>query len=87
MDNNQCKCRVSTGIDDYLTFGTGALDDWGFYEFPCSHHNEKSKTCSCIACRLKVIDEREVTLRVCHYCHEIFRGTVGTLCTGCGRAQ
>ena len=28
-------CHVSSGIHDYLTFGTGKLDDHGFWEIPC----------------------------------------------------
>jgi len=28
-------CHVSTGIHVCLTFGTGELDDNGFWEFPC----------------------------------------------------
>ncbi len=28
-------CKVSTGIHDLLTFGTGKLDDNGFWENPC----------------------------------------------------
>lgn len=29
-------CSTSTGIDDYLTFGSGDLDDYGFWEHPCA---------------------------------------------------
>jgi hypothetical protein len=29
-------CHVSTGIHDFLTFGTGHLDDNGFWEHPCA---------------------------------------------------
>ncbi len=28
-------CHVSTGIHDFLTFGTGEFCDNGFWEFPC----------------------------------------------------
>lgn len=28
-------CHVSTGIHEALTFGTGMLDDNGFWEHPC----------------------------------------------------
>jgi len=28
-------CHVSTGIHDFLTFGTGDLTDNGFWEEPC----------------------------------------------------
>ena len=31
-NNNQCS--VSTGIHDGLTFGSGKLDDYGFWEHP-----------------------------------------------------
>lgn len=26
--------KFSTGIDGLLTYGFGALDDWGFWEYP-----------------------------------------------------
>ena len=29
-------CRVSTGIDEILTFGRGHLDDLGFWSIPCA---------------------------------------------------
>jgi hypothetical protein len=29
-------CSVSTGIHDGLTFGRGDLDDYGFWQIPCS---------------------------------------------------
>jgi len=29
-------CHVSTGIHDYLTFGTGELDENGFWEISCA---------------------------------------------------
>lgn len=29
------KCRVSTGIGDELTFGSGELNSMGYWEFPC----------------------------------------------------
>jgi len=29
------KCRVSTGIHGYLTFGSGRLSGNGFWEHPC----------------------------------------------------
>lgn len=28
-------CRISTGIHDCPTFGTGELDDYGFWAKPC----------------------------------------------------
>jgi hypothetical protein len=28
-------CGVSTGFCDELTFGSGDLDDWGYFEHPC----------------------------------------------------
>jgi hypothetical protein len=31
--NQNCCC--STGICERLTFGSGALDDYGYWEFPC----------------------------------------------------
>lgn len=37
--SKDCKydnCKVSTGIHDGLTFGTGDLDVYGYWEFPCS---------------------------------------------------
>jgi len=30
------ECCASTGIDDNPTFGTGKLDENGFWEFPCN---------------------------------------------------
>lgn len=29
-------CKVSTGICDSLTFGSGELDEYGYWEKPCS---------------------------------------------------
>lgn len=29
------ECFVSTGIHDGLTFGSGELDEYGYWEFPC----------------------------------------------------
>lgn len=29
-------CSVSTGICESLTYGSGELDQWGYWEFPCS---------------------------------------------------
>jgi hypothetical protein len=29
------ECAVSTTIADTLSFGSGHLDDYGFWEFPC----------------------------------------------------
>lgn len=29
------KCHSSTGIHDGMTFGSGRLDEHGFWEFPC----------------------------------------------------
>lgn len=28
-------CCTSTGIHEGLTFGSGKLDQWGYWEFPC----------------------------------------------------
>ena len=28
-------CKVSSGVHDCLTFGTGTLDDGGFWSVPC----------------------------------------------------
>lgn len=28
-------CSSSTGIHNGITFGTGCLDDYGFWQFPC----------------------------------------------------
>lgn len=39
MKNRPCgnpKCSTSTGIHEGLTFGSGELDDYGFWERPCS---------------------------------------------------
>ena len=30
------ECCASTGIDGSPTFGTGELDDFGYWEYPCS---------------------------------------------------
>ena len=32
-ENPECSC--STGIGDFLTFGWGELDQWGFWKHPC----------------------------------------------------
>lgn len=54
----ECNCRVSTGIDNSLTFGTGYLDDNGFWEHPCLHHVKDKDDCSCVYCRVaKAIDK------------------------------
>lgn len=29
------QCGASSGIHDGLTFGSGELDDYGYWEFPC----------------------------------------------------
>lgn len=29
------KCGTSTGIDGSLTFGSGELDEWGYWSKPC----------------------------------------------------
>lgn len=29
------ECSTSSGFHDGLTFGSGDLDDWGYWEFPC----------------------------------------------------
>jgi len=37
--NHPCgnlKCSTSTGIHDGLTFGSGRLDEHGYWEFPCA---------------------------------------------------
>ena len=31
-----CNCSASTGIHEGLTFGSGKLDDWGYWEKPCT---------------------------------------------------
>jgi hypothetical protein len=39
MNEKTCKnpnCKVSSGIDEILTFGSGVLDDLGFWSQPCS---------------------------------------------------
>ena len=33
--SHEYACNVSTGIHGELTFGTGKLDDYGYWEFPC----------------------------------------------------
>lgn len=43
--NRRCgnnECGVSTGIDGKLTFGTGHLDDHGFWEYPCESCEQAS---------------------------------------------
>lgn len=30
------KCGCSSGIHEGLTFGSGDLDQWGFWEHPCA---------------------------------------------------
>lgn len=37
------KCSVSTGIHDALTFGSGRLDDYGFWEKPCDECARKAE--------------------------------------------
>lgn len=32
---NNFDCQISTGIDGSLTFGSGELDELGYWEFPC----------------------------------------------------
>lgn len=32
-----CTCKISTGIHDGLTFGSGQLDDYGYWQIPCYH--------------------------------------------------
>ncbi len=34
------ECCTSTGIDESTTFGTGELDQYGFWEFPCKKCEE-----------------------------------------------
>lgn len=29
------ECGISTGFSDELTFGSGELSDWGYWEHPC----------------------------------------------------
>jgi hypothetical protein len=41
-----CRCYCSTGIHEGLTFGSGELDFYGYWEHPCSkcarwHEQEK----------------------------------------------
>ena len=31
-------CKISTGICNSLTFGSGELDDYGYWEKPCRYH-------------------------------------------------
>lgn len=50
--SNRCNCHVSTGIDDILTFGTGQLDDNGFWEHSCDHHVKDDPSCVCVYCKL-----------------------------------
>ena len=46
-------CEVSTGVYDHLTFGSGELDENGFWEYPCEDcarhheimHDETPGTC------------------------------------------
>jgi len=35
------ECCASTGIHDKTTFGTGDLDSYGFWEFPCKECEEE----------------------------------------------
>lgn len=35
MEKDHKNCHVSTSIGDWLTFGSGYLDDFGFWEKPC----------------------------------------------------
>ncbi len=35
------KCKVSTGIDGSLTFGSGRLSDYGYWKKPCFLCEEK----------------------------------------------
>jgi len=43
------RCSISTGIHDYLTFGTGHLDANGFWQHPCFEcaraHEEQFPEC------------------------------------------
>lgn len=32
---NNPECACSTGIHEGLTYGSGELDDYGYWEFPC----------------------------------------------------
>ncbi len=36
-DKPPCKCLASTNIADEISCGTGELDFYGFWEFPCTH--------------------------------------------------
>ena len=41
-------CKVSSGVHDCLTFGTGTLDDGGFWSVPCYEcraHEEQFPDC------------------------------------------
>lgn len=31
----KCNCKCSTGIHEGLTFGSGELDYYGFWKYPC----------------------------------------------------
>ena len=35
MPERKCKCKVSTTITDAISFGTGNLDEFGFWDHGC----------------------------------------------------
>ena len=35
-----CRCNASTGICGCITYGTGKLDDNGYWKVPCPHGKE-----------------------------------------------
>jgi hypothetical protein len=39
----KCDCNTSTGICGNITRGTGRLDFYGYWEFPCPHGNTLEK--------------------------------------------
>src|SRR5690348_6159809 len=43
-----CRCNASTGICGCITYGTGKLDNNGFFQFPCPHGREVH-TCLAVA--------------------------------------
>jgi hypothetical protein len=37
--SQSCGCYASTNIADEINWGSGELDFYGFWEFPCTHRN------------------------------------------------
>jgi hypothetical protein len=35
-----CMCLATTNIADEINFGMGKLDEFGFWEFPCTHRKK-----------------------------------------------